>query len=83
MIEVFKTSVTLIEEEVYLLKELQKKFPNDIINFDLEDCDGILRIEAANIKINPTTIIKLVESNGFKIEILEDVVVKEKTVVES
>ncbi|RSC96019.1 hypothetical protein [Tenacibaculum singaporense] len=73
MVEVFKTSVTLIEEEVFLLKKLRKKFPDYLINFDLEDCDNILRIEVTDTKINLISIIKLVESYGFNIEVLEDV----------
>ncbi|AZJ36674.1 hypothetical protein [Tenacibaculum singaporense] len=73
MVEVFKTSVTLIEEEVFLLKKLRKKFPDYIVNFDLEDCDNILRIEVTDTKINLISIIKLVESYGFNIEVLEDV----------
>ncbi|WP_440120969.1 hypothetical protein [Tenacibaculum sp. Ill] len=74
MVEVFKTSVALIEDEKYLLRELQKKFPDYLINFDLEDCDNILRIEIANEKINVARIIKLVRSYNFDIEVLEDVV---------
>ncbi|WP_417785475.1 hypothetical protein [Tenacibaculum sp.] len=84
MVEVFKTSVTLIEEEIFLLKELRKKFPGYLINFDLEDCDNILRIEVAKEKINVATIIKLVRSYGFDIEVLEDVLsIKDKTILES
>jgi len=84
MVEVFKTSVTLIEEEIFLLKELRKKFPDYLINFDLEDCDNILRIEVAKEKINVATIIKLVRSYGFDIEVLEDVLsIKDKTILES
>ena len=84
MVEVFKTSVTLIEEEIFLLKKLRKKFPGYLINFDLEDCDNILRIEVAKEKINVATIIKLVRSYGFDIEVLEDVLsIKDKTILES
>lgn len=84
MIEVFKTSVTLIEEEIFLLKKLRKKFPGYLINFDLEDCDNILRIEVTDTKINLISIIKLVESYGFNIEVLEDVLsIKDRTILES
>ncbi|MEE3999599.1 hypothetical protein V1T75_04540 [Tenacibaculum sp. FZY0031] len=71
MVEVFKTSVTLMEEEVFLLKELRKKFPDYLINFDLEDCDNILRIEVVGTKINLISIIELVESYEFNIEVLK------------
>lgn len=72
MVEVFKTSVTLMEEEVFLLKELRKKFPDYLINFDLEDCDNILRIEVVGTKINLISIIELVESYEFNIEVLKN-----------
>lgn len=83
MVEVFKTSVQSVEEETLLLDKLQKEFSYYKINFDLEDCDNILRIESIDNIIDPNPIIKLVRYYGFDIEVLEDVVVKDKTVVES
>ena len=60
-----------MEEEVFLLKKLRKKFPDYLINFDLEDCDNILRIEVVGTKINLISIIELVESYEFNIEVLK------------
>ncbi|REH54699.1 hypothetical protein C7448_102222 [Tenacibaculum gallaicum] len=83
MVEVFRTSVQSVEEETLLLDKLQKEFSYYKINFDLEGCDNILRIESIDNIIDPNPTIKLVRYYGFDIEVLEDVVVKDKTVVES
>lgn len=47
MVEVFKTSVSEKKEAEEVLKQLYTEFPGSSINFDLEDCDRILRIESA------------------------------------
>ncbi|MNR37443.1 hypothetical protein D3C85_1554560 [compost metagenome] len=45
IIEVFKTNVQNSKMANFIISFLQKEFPNCRINFDLEDCDKILRIE--------------------------------------
>jgi hypothetical protein len=45
IVEVFKTNVQNSNMANYIISLLQKEFPNCKINFDLEDCDKILRIE--------------------------------------
>jgi hypothetical protein len=44
--EIFKTSVQETEEATKIIKLLLAYFPHYKINFDLSDCDNILRIEA-------------------------------------
>lgn len=44
-VEVFKTNVLEEGEAEHLLVMLLQNFPNFEMNFDLEDCDRILRIE--------------------------------------
>jgi hypothetical protein len=51
MVEVFKTSVRNHNDSGKILKTLKKKFPLLKINFDLDDCDKILRVEGKNISI--------------------------------
>lgn len=51
-----------------LIDQIINKIPNGDINFDLEDCDKILRIEAERISIE--TIISLLNQNGFHAEVL-------------
>jgi hypothetical protein len=69
MVEIFKTNITKDCVAENVLQELLKYFPDSIINFDLEDCDKILRVE--NGLILPETIIKIVHEKGFECDILE------------
>jgi hypothetical protein len=69
MIEIFKTNVdTSIAPE--LLTQLQHHFPSCKINFDLDDCDRILRIEGH--EFCKTTIIKLISSSNCMCKVLEE-----------
>ncbi|WP_264538080.1 hypothetical protein [Flavobacterium sp. N1736] len=68
MIEVFKTNVQEMEQSKMIVGKLLEHFPNSIINFDLEDCDKILRIHAVSIPNNK--IIELLNSYGFHCEAL-------------
>jgi hypothetical protein len=49
MIEVFKTSVDSAGPASRLVTLLQLLFPGSRVNFDLEDCDRVLRVEGAHI----------------------------------
>ncbi|HLT52534.1 MAG TPA: hypothetical protein VKZ97_01495 [Flavobacteriaceae bacterium] len=51
MVEIFKTNITSKTIANRVVKLLQLQFPNSRINFDLEDCDNILRVETKTIKI--------------------------------
>lgn len=69
MVEVFKTNIDClcIAGKVQLsLLEISTKFK---INFDLEDCDKILRVEADNIPI--IEIIATIQKLGLTCEVLE------------
>ncbi|OIV39902.1 hypothetical protein [Flavobacterium johnsoniae] len=68
MIEVFKTNVQEVEQSIMIVGKLLEHFPNSIVNFDLEDCDKILRVHASSIS-NPK-IIELLNSYGFQCEVL-------------
>jgi hypothetical protein len=68
-IEVFKTDVTAKVKANIIVSEIIKVLPDAKINFDLEDCDHILRIEAINLCKD--TIIKLLHQLGVECEILE------------
>ncbi|KQB40448.1 hypothetical protein [Flavobacterium aquidurense] len=46
VVEVFKTNVQKESDKNYVIAVIQTHFPDYKINFDLEDCDKILRIEA-------------------------------------
>lgn len=68
MIEVFKTNVQEVGQSKMILEKLLEHFPNSTINFDLEDCDKILRVHASSICND--SIIKLLNSYGFHCEVL-------------
>lgn len=70
MIEVFKTNITTQENADIISAELQQLFPRTIVNFDLDDCDNILRLKGEGISL-PGVIAHL-ECRGFACEELPD-----------
>lgn len=68
MIEVFKTNVQEESQCQVIIALLLEHFPNSKINFDLEDCDKILRIHGNSI--SNQKIIDLLESHGYFCETL-------------
>jgi hypothetical protein len=69
MVEVFKTNVNNKWSANKLTEKLQQHFPDHKINFDLDDCDNILRVEGVYLL---TENIKLIlNENGFMCEALE------------
>lgn len=51
MVEIFKTTVERSEEAEQIILSLLEQFPDYKINFDLEDCDKILRVESRVIDL--------------------------------
>lgn len=71
-IEVFKTNVEKPSEAKRLLGELLQQFPQYRFNFDLDDCDKILRAEGINQQQEKLQIMELILNSGHRIEILAD-----------
>jgi hypothetical protein len=69
IIEVFKTNVNKINEARMLVNELQQFFPGSKINFDLQDCDKVLRIDGYN-NIS-SAVIETLTSKGFECDELQ------------
>ena len=69
MIEVFKTNVQELAQAKKIIDLLLEHFPGHKINFDLHDCDKILRVEGRNFM--PEKIKGLVIENGFNCDVLE------------
>lgn len=69
MIEVFKTNVQMISDSIFVIDIIKKQFPNYNINFDLEDCDKILRVEAKEIESK--TIVECLNCLGYSCEALD------------
>jgi hypothetical protein len=70
MVEVFKTNVQSHYDAITLKEILLKEFPDVQINFDLDDCDKILRAEGNNVPA--ISVIQIVKTKGFYCEILEE-----------
>jgi len=69
MVEVFKTNVQEKKEAKELVNMLRQYFPGSRINFDLQDCDKILRVEGEVIKSGE--IMDLLTAKGFYCSVLE------------
>ena len=72
MVEVYRTSVENQKQAEFLLKHLYKIFPDYKINFDLEDCDKILRVESRSNPIDIFQVIVALANFGFTAAVLED-----------
>ncbi len=68
-IEIFKTDVKDAEDSNRVVKRLTTLFPESKINFDLDDCDRILRIEGRDF--TAMQIKETVKELGFDCELLE------------
>ncbi len=69
MVEVFKTNVYAVSNSEKIIELLYQHFPECKINFDLDDCDKILRIEGFSIENEKIKLI--VNENGYLCEELE------------
>jgi len=69
MIEVFKTDVQSVKQSKPLIRKLKSDIPCVCVNFDLEDCDKVLRVEGDDFSVE--AIIKLLNKNGHHCEILD------------
>lgn len=70
MVEVFKTNIQDSHLAASIIQELEKHFPNAAINFDLSDCDNILRIDHHEDVID--RVFLLFENLGHFCELLVD-----------
>jgi len=69
MVEAFKTNVLKKAQSKMLLCILSEAFPSFKINFDLSDCDKVLRVEGDNMEA--LRIMILVKEHGFTCELLD------------
>lgn len=69
MIEVFKTNVQSKKECKHLIRHLKNVLPDGYVNFDLDDCDKILRVESSGFTVE--VVINLLQEHGHRCEILD------------
>ena len=69
MVQVFKTNVQQPDQAKMIVGMLQEYFPASDINFDLEDCDKILRVK--HEEVLSTEVPPLLTKRGFVCEELQ------------
>lgn len=67
-IEIFRTTISDFEESEKIKKQLLTLFPTCRINFDLQDCDRILRVEG---QFSSEIVIAILQSQRYECEILD------------
>lgn len=72
MVEVFRTNVCDRAHAQKLVEQIQTIFSHYSANFDLEDCDKILRVKSNTGSVEPSSVIKLMGELGFVAEILPE-----------
>jgi len=69
MIEVFRTNVAEHKHAEQLVCMLLEHFPDGKINFDLQDCDRILRVDKQGLV--PEKVIRLMQESGYECTLLD------------
>jgi hypothetical protein len=77
VIEVFKTNVLNRDYASFLLRIIDHVFIHYEANFDLDDCDRILRVKCASGAIDINAIVQLLRDFHVHAEILEDELAEE------
>ena len=72
MIEVFKTDVQDKDQAAMLVDQIHETFDHCCANFDLDDCDKILRVKGITGETDVHQIINLMKRSGCHAEVLPD-----------
>jgi hypothetical protein len=72
MVEVFKTNITDRGQAAMLVDRIHKAFIGYKANFDLEDCDNILRVELENGRVATSSLLCFLNDFGCTAEVLPD-----------
>ena len=72
MVEIFRTNVKNKRLAGKILKALQEHLPAFYFNFDLEDCDRILRVQSNECPVECVKIIQIVKGYSIEISLFED-----------
>jgi len=69
MIEVFATNIVAVQMAEQVREKMQYSFPGTRINFDIDDCDHILRIEGRSFCV--TEILQWLKCQGVMARLLD------------
>ena len=72
MVEVFKTNVNRVEHARLIANEIEAITANYRVNFDLYDCDRIMRVKSTEGDIDAVRIILLLKTLGFDAQVLQE-----------
>lgn len=72
MVEVFKTNVGNAVHADAILCAVHRVCTLCIANFDLQDCDCVLRVKSIVGEVDADAIIAIVRSFGFEAEVMQD-----------
>lgn len=75
MVEVFKTDVASSATARQLITAIVQELNGCLANFDLEDCDRILRVCREAGPVDAEAVIALMRRYGYTAQVLEDTVV--------
>jgi len=71
IVEVFQTNVESESIAQTILSEINYLFPELQVNFDLEDCDRILRLVTPSYDYVPQ-VVAILDRSGYRCEVLRD-----------
>lgn len=70
MVEIFKTNVKSKKLAGKIIAALKTQLPAFNCNFDLDDCDRILRVQSTGCPVECKKIIRIVKSHDIEIALL-------------
>jgi len=72
MVEIFRTNVKSKRLAGKILKALQANLPAFHFNFDLDDCDRILRVQSNGKPVECHKIMQIVQGHEIEISLFEE-----------
>jgi hypothetical protein len=72
MIEVFKTNVIDFREAAEIMSQIHRSLSHCVANFDLDDCDHILRVQGIRGEADIFIITGLMRRCGYEATVLPD-----------
>lgn len=71
IVEIFRTNVETGEQAEKLVRLIHENFPEYAANFDLDDCDRILRVKSSGL-IHESSVLAILQNSGYDATILTD-----------